>query len=110
MFENWANLEGTYVNPLDYKEGKTDIEEVKRIIKEKNPEINEAILERLEIVEVKYLSKNNKVYKGQIVVDQELVNDIVALFDYIQEINNDATKDSEKFFLETVIPITNKIY
>ena len=110
MFENWKNLEGTYVNPILLEDRMTTLEEVKQKTRDKNQEVNEEILERLEIVEVNYLSKDNKVYKGQIVVDRDLVDDIKKLFDRIQHINNHANNNSEKFFIEKIIPISHKNY
>ncbi|MDE2399730.1 MAG: M15 family metallopeptidase [Patescibacteria group bacterium] len=111
MFENWKIFEGTYVNPIVLKDRMTTIEEVRQSSKDKNKEVNEAILERLKIIEVKYLSKDKKVYLGQIVIDKDLADNILKLFDYIEKMNNNTdTADDKKFFIEKIIPISNEKY
>lgn len=57
-----------------------------------------AILERQRLIDVEYYSFDGKLHRGQIIVDVDLVNDIVGLFDLIKRI---------KFPIKSVIPVSD---
>ncbi|OHA47116.1 MAG: hypothetical protein A3A80_01715 [Candidatus Terrybacteria bacterium RIFCSPLOWO2_01_FULL_44_24] len=63
--------------------------------------VPEEILERQRIVEVLYYSFDDKLHKGQIVVDTSLAVDVKGAFDLIKRI---------KFPVYSVIPIVDKLF
>jgi peptidoglycan L-alanyl-D-glutamate endopeptidase CwlK len=75
-------------------------------VKENNKNVKESILERQEIVEVRFENKEGK-FDGQIVVDRELVSDIKKFFAYVESINDSVNDESEKFYIELVRPVSS---
>ncbi len=63
---------------------------------EANPERRKNILERQEIVRVRYLSADQKIHEGQIIVDRDLAQDVGDLFAFLL---------AHKFTVHSVIPI-----
>ncbi len=68
-------------------------------------ELLNSILERQVTLDVKYLSRDGYIHDGQIMVDKDLEDDIKELFKYIQEINNTAETNEQKFYIHSLIPI-----
>lgn len=62
----------------------------------KGLEIPKSILNQLTIIDVEYFSFDNKLHRGQIVLNKQAVNDIKAVFEIIREI---------KFPINKVIPV-----
>jgi len=56
------------------------------------------IKERQRLVTVKYYSFDNKIHQGQLLIDKDLVEDIILIFDLIL---------SERFPIHSVIPISH---
>ncbi len=73
-------------------------EQVIEQILAKHPEA-EPIMERQELVAVKYLDKDNQFCEGQIFVDRDLAGEVAGLFDFLLSIN---------YQVEKVIPIQHE--
>ena len=97
--------EGTYENPIVVSKMSREeaVLSVKKV--DSSIEVNEKILERQEIVKVKYLHKDGKVYQGEIVADIKLKTDIEELFKYIEKINKEARLEEKKFYIDKILPI-----
>jgi hypothetical protein len=54
------------------------------------------IINQLELIDVEYFSFDNKLHRGQLVVNKSVKNDIITIFDFIK---------NEKFPIEKCIPI-----
>lgn len=65
-----------------------------------HPNCPPEIKERLEVVTVKYLSFDNLIHEGQIVVDTDLAQDVKELFDFIFTL-----PEEHRFPIATVVPI-----
>ncbi len=68
------------------------------VLKNVNPLCPTEILERQKIISVKYFSFDNKIHQGQLVIDQDLVDDVRRIFDLALNL---------KFPIHSVIPISD---
>jgi len=75
-------------------------EQIESFILESNPEAKD-ILDRQELVSVKYLNKDGKFCKGQIMVDRQLASDVEELFTFLL---------NQKFMVDKVVPIQDVQY
>ena len=62
----------------------------------KNTTAPKKIINQLVLIDVEYYSFDNKLHRGQLVVNVAVKNDIIAIFELIKK---------EKFFIEKCIPI-----
>ncbi|QQS23133.1 M15 family metallopeptidase [bacterium] len=75
-------------------------QEIEDFILESYPEAKE-VLERQEILDVRYLNKEGKFCQGQIVVDRELAAEVEDFFKFLLDI---------QFGIDKVVPIQDKKY
>lgn len=90
--------DGSFEYPLiDSKLTKQDIE---AFVLGEHPEAKE-VLERQELLQVKYLNKEGKFCIGQIVVDNDLAGEVSEFFNFLLDI---------KFMIDKVVPIQDQQY
>lgn len=75
-------------------------EQIESFILESNPEAKD-ILDRQELVGVKYLNKDGKFCRGQIMVDRQLAAEVKELFTFLLD---------QKFMVDKVVPIQDVQY
>lgn len=75
-------------------------QEIEAALLKSNPEAKE-IIDRLEVLEVKYLNKESKFCVGQIVVDKDLSAEVDKLFKFLLD---------QKFLLDKVVPVQSEAY
>lgn len=90
--------DGSFEYPLiDSKLTKQEIEE---FVLGEHPEAKE-VLERQELLQVRYLNKEGKFCIGQIVVDKDLAGEVSEFFNFLLDI---------KFMIDKVVPIQDRQY
>lgn len=90
--------DGSFEHPLiDSKLSRAEIE---AFVLETHPEAKE-VLERQQILDVRYLNHDGKFCIGQIVVDKQLASEVQDFFKFLLDI---------KFSVEKVVPIQDKQY